>query len=150
MNEIEFDKILDMQLVKTTAAHVKPFAKHGGVIMPIRTFVEDVGTNRSDTALAIWIAVNIRVFVHARGSAHGPMVEKIWKFAGGDTDIDIRAGFNGGNHFFKIMTGMSTGKTSFWLRIYSWDHGKKVCDWERYGSYRGTKDYAGIETLPVN
>ena len=148
-NEVEFFKILDNPLVKTTAAHVKPFAKHGSRITAVATSTQDVGANRSERALAIWIAVLLRVYLHTRGAASGPLVEKVWKFAAGEADIDIRVGINGENHFFKVITSMS-GPTSFRLRIYSWTNGKRSCDWERFGSYLGDQSHAGIETLPVN
>ena len=101
MNEVEFFKILDNPLVKSTAAHVKPFAKHGSRITAVATSTQDVGANRSERALAIWIAVLLRVYLHTRGAASGPLVEKVWKFAAGEADIDIRVGINGENHFFQ-------------------------------------------------
>jgi hypothetical protein len=145
ITEIEFHNILRLPMIKQVASHARPFAKHEVRLPSIATNAPE---DRSEKALAYWVAVQTRIFMKARGAASDPMIEKVWKFTDGDVDIDLRVGIHGGYHKFKVTAGMS-GPTSFFLRIYSWNNGQKSCDFERYGAYVGNAEKQGVETLPA-
>jgi hypothetical protein len=147
ITEIEFNAIIQNPLIQQVAARARPFATHEIRLPPVASRAVN---NRSEMALANWIAVLTKVFLKARGAASNPLIERVWKFADGNVDIDIRVGIHGGYHKFKVVADM-TGPTSFRLKIYSWNpRGEKICDFERFGALRGNVDRQGIETLPVS
>ncbi len=118
---------------------------------PARTLgvVSYAADNRTEDSLANWIVTLTRVYVRHIGGASNPMVEKVWTFANGKADIDMRIGVHGFYKKFKITTEMS-GPASLVLRISSWNKfGQPEAQWIRYGAYRGGSQGEGIETLPV-
>jgi hypothetical protein len=144
------EKDLYNLMTNPTILHVvaksRPFARHEVHLPPVATNVAD---NRSETALAYWIVVQTKIFLKARGAASNPLIEKVWKFADGNADVDFRVGIRGETRKFKVKTSMS-GPTSFRLKILTWNsQGKEECEWERFGAYCGNAQNAGIETLPV-
>ena len=147
ITEKEFGNVIDLPTVKHVAAMARPFAKHEVHLPPVAA---QMATNKSEMALAYWVAVLTLIFLKTKGAAsHTPLVERVWKFADGNVDIDIRVGIHGGNYKFKITAEM-TGPTTFRLRIYTWNsNGDKVCEFERFGSYRGNAARQAIETMPV-
>ena len=147
ITEKEFSDVIQLPMIKHVADRARPFATHEIRLPPIAS---SVANNRSEMALAYWIATLTKVFLKARGAASNPLIERVWKFANGEVDVDIRVGIRGGYHKFKLTTSM-TGPTSFQLRIYSWNAGgQKICDFERYGALRGNAQQQGIDTLPVS
>ena len=58
---------------------------------PARTLgvVSYAAVNRAEDSLANWIVVLARVFVKHLGAASNPMVEKVWTFSRGTSDIDM-------------------------------------------------------------
>ena len=144
--EKEFNDIMMLPLIQHVAAKARPFHIHE-VRLPS---VASNAANRSEMALAYWVAVLTKVFLKAQGAAPNPLIERVWTFADGIVDIDIRVGVRGGYRKFKLTTKM-TGPTTFHLRIISWNaQGRDVCEFERFGSLRGNADHQGIETLPVS
>ncbi len=116
-----------------------------------------VGTNfatgTADRALSLWIAVLTHQFLHSIHAAQHPLVERVWTFAQGKADIDMRVGVNGIYRKFKVETSM-TGPTSFKLQIRSWHNSpggmhERESQWVRYGAYRGNGTFQGIDTLPI-
>jgi len=148
ISEKEFDEVIHLPLVRHVASMARPFAKHEVHLPPIEA---KAAANRSEMALACWIAVLTRIFLKMRGSAsETPLIDRVWKFADGVVDIDVRVGIHGANHKFKITTE-NNGRTTFHLRIFSWNSkGERSCEFERFGSFRGGVAGQGIETLPVN
>jgi hypothetical protein len=146
ITEKDLDELMRNPMIQHVAAQAHPFALHETRLQPVAS---NAATNRSERTLAYWIAVQTKVFLKARGAASNPLIEKVWKFADGDADIDIRVGIHGGYKKFKIKTAR-TGLTSFHLKIVTWNaQGREDCEWERYGSYRGNDAKACIDTLPT-
>jgi hypothetical protein len=146
ITEKDLDDLMRNPTIQHVAAQAHPFAGHETRLQPVAS---SAPANRSERALLFWIAVQTKVFLKHRGAVPNPMIEKVWKFADGDADVDIRAGIQGSYKKFKIKTSR-TGPTSFQLRIVTWNgQGKEECEWERYGIYRGNNARAAIETVPT-
>jgi hypothetical protein len=146
ITEKDLDDLIRNPMIQHVVAKSRPFAAHE-VHLP--AVVSNAADDRSEKALAFWIVVQIKTFLKERGAASHPMIEKVWKCAGGNTDVDIRVGTHGGYEKFKIKTSMS-GPTSFHLKIVTWNgNGKEDCEWERFGAYRGNANGGAIETLPT-
>lgn len=136
MTEREMENLLHDPKVKLAAKALRP--------APIGT---TYATNSADRALSMWIAVLTHQFLRSIHAVSHPLVEKVWTFAQGRSDIDMRVGAHGGYRKFKVETSM-TGPQTFKLQIRTF-HGAYDTCWERYGVYRGEGTYRGIETLPI-
>jgi hypothetical protein len=145
LTEMEMERLLRDPMIKGAAKRV--------IHAPIGT---SHAAGSADRALSMWIAVLTHQFLHSIHAASNPLVEKVWTFAKGRADIDMRVGVNGFYRKFKIETSM-TGPTSFKLQIRSWHHGPGGSGmsggeslWVRYGAFRGQGDLEGIDTLPLH
>lgn len=138
MTEREIDELIRDPKIKMAAAHARP--------MGVSSFA---GADRTEKAVANWVAVLTRVYLKAQGAVSNPLVEKVWAFAGGTVDVDMRVGVQGTYKKFKVTAELS-GPTSLVLRIHSWNKfGRPEPPWVRYGAYRGGNLAEGIETLPL-
>ena len=144
MTEREMENLLHDPKVKHAAKSVRP--------APIGT---NYITGSADRALSMWIAVLTHQFLRSIHAVSHPLVEKVWTFAQGRSDIDMRVGAHGGYRKFKVETSM-TGPQTFKLQIRSWYKsqgmigiGEREDVWVRYGAYRGEGNFEGIETLPT-
>ena len=144
INERQIENLLHDPRVTGAARSVRP--------VPLGT---NYATDSAERALAMWIAVLTQQFLRSIHAVSNPLVEKVWIFARGKTDIDMRVGAHGVYRKFKVETSM-TGPQTFKLQIRSWHKelfGFGVKDledlWVRYGVYRGEGDHKGIDTLPI-
>ena len=144
MNERQIENLLHDPRIKGAGRSLRP--------VPLGT---DHASDSAERALAIWIAVLTQHFLRSIHAVSNPLVEKVWTFARGKADIDMRVGVHGAYRKFKVETSV-TGPQTFKLQIRAWHkalvgfHVKDLEDvWTRYGVYRGEGDYEGIETLPI-
>lgn len=144
ISEREIENLIHHPTVQAQARHARP-----GVV------ATNYATDSAERALAMWIAISTKQYLRSIHAASNPLVEKVWSFARGNADIDMRVGVNGAYRKFKVETSM-TGPQTFKLQIRSWHKGlvgfsvhEQQDLWVRYGAYRGSGGYEGIETLPV-
>src|SRR5688572_12252614 len=107
MTEREIDELIRNPKIKMAAAHSRPTG--------VSSFADE---NRSERAVANWVAVLTNVYLKAHGAGSNPLVEKVWTFGGGNVDVDMRVGMHGVYKKFKVTAELS-GPTSMVLRIQS-------------------------------
>lgn len=138
MTENELDRLMKNHLIVRAASHART--------LPVGTRIAD-GSGSKD--LAIWLVVQTKAWLKERRAHSNPMVEKIWSFKDGASDVDMRIGIDGEYKKFKVTTEM-TGPSSIRLRIQPWNRlGQPEQIWERYGIYHGNGSRSCFETLPV-
>ncbi len=138
MTENELRNILaDEKVLKAAMAHNS------------LTVSTDVKEHRGARALMLWLAVQTKVWLREKQAISEPLIERIWWFADGRSDIDMRVVIKGAYRKFKVKTEM-LGPTAARFQILTWKHpGQPATVWERYGRYIGNESKAGFETLPV-
>lgn len=121
-------------------------AAKAGRTLPVGT---DAKEHRATRALEIWLAIQTKVWLREKHAVSDPLVERVWCFSEGRSDIDMRVFIKGAYRKFKVKTEM-TGPTAIRFEIMTWQAQGKLCkSWERYGRYYGNETKAGFETLPV-
>ena len=135
--EIEFDHFLSDPEVRRATVHKGKAL----LLYPVE--------NGPTEALSAWIATLTMVYVREIGSVSKPLVEKVWDWKNGSTNIDLRVGVHGGYRKLKVTTEMS-GPQTVRLKITSWNkQGEPGRVWERFGFFYGNKASMGVRTLQM-